>query len=84
MAAWQDPKEVLLSDIDVTKVEITDLKAAIDLRVEQIKEHLEGIQALDLPNTLHARQLLYDALLEIDSIMKTLEQYEQNLAEQVV
>lgn len=81
MAAWQDPGATLLSKVDINHIDIAQLQEALKERVEQIKQHLDGIVDCEKTNTLPMRQYTYDILQEIDQMMKRLEETEQKMIE---
>ena len=82
MASWQDPNEASLQNLDWSCIDVERLKLAIAERAKQISEHLEGILSSGVSDTQSNRQRMYNALLQVDTLMKQLEELEQKLAEE--
>lgn len=81
MASWQQPKDVLLHNIDFTCVTVDDLKAGMKERLHQLNEHVNGILSMEVEDTQLKREVFYGALIEIDCAMKKFEALEQKFAE---
>ena len=81
MASAQDTSSAGLHNVAYQHTDLLALKCATSERAEQISQHLDGIVSMHMIDSLQNRKYMYEALLEVDAVMKKLEELEQRIAE---